>query len=142
MSRMWLGICKVRLFTITHKWVSRGEKPYKRDKCEYSSERKCIMTNHERTHAQEKSFACLKCPRIFCNKGNPAWHFKKIHGSILKRVLECEVCHIVYKSKMSYQHILRRLETWRETNLFMYYLQENIPDKFSSEKAFIGSRWR
>ena len=43
-----------------------------------------------------KVFCMLKCPRNFCNKGNPAWHFKKIHGSILRcleiwRETKCEL---------------------------------------------------
>ena len=32
-----------------------------------------------------KVFCMFKMSKKFCNKGNPARHFEKIHGSILKR---------------------------------------------------------
>ncbi|XP_025898006.1 transcriptional repressor CTCFL isoform X1 [Nothoprocta perdicaria] len=87
-----------------HKKTHRNEKRFKCDQCNYACKQERHLIVHKRTHTGEKPFTCLCCSKSFRRKQLLTVHFRKHHDSNFKPpVYECPKCGKGY-SRWSNMH--------------------------------------
>ncbi|XP_010226024.1 PREDICTED: transcriptional repressor CTCFL [Tinamus guttatus] len=87
-----------------HKKTHRNEKRFKCDQCSYACKQERHLVVHKRTHTGEKPFSCLCCSKSFRRKQLLTVHFRKHHDSNFKPpVYECPECGKGY-SRWSNMH--------------------------------------
>ncbi|KAM4650118.1 transcriptional repressor CTCFL [Amazona ochrocephala] len=76
-----------------HKKTHRNEKRFKCDLCSYTCKQEEHLIAHKRTHTRKKPFTCLCCSKTFQQKELLTLHSRKHHGSNIKpTVYECPKC--------------------------------------------------
>uniref|UniRef100_A0A8C4JTQ3 Transcriptional repressor CTCFL-like n=1 Tax=Dromaius novaehollandiae TaxID=8790 RepID=A0A8C4JTQ3_DRONO len=87
-----------------HKKTHRNEKRFRCDQCSYACKQERCLLVHKRTHTGEKPFTCLCCGKSFRRKQLLTVHFRKHHDSNFKpTVYECPKCGKGY-SRWSNMH--------------------------------------
>nr|XP_013806846.1 PREDICTED: transcriptional repressor CTCFL [Apteryx mantelli mantelli] len=87
-----------------HQKTHRNEKRFKCDQCSYACKQERHLIVHKRTHTGEKPFTCLCCSKSFRRKQLLTVHFRKHHDSNFKpQVYECPKCGKGY-SRWSNMH--------------------------------------
>ncbi|XP_068768371.1 transcriptional repressor CTCFL [Struthio camelus] len=76
-----------------HKKTHKNEKRFRCDQCSYACKQERHLIVHKRTHTGEKPFTCLCCSKSFQRKQLLTVHFRKHHDSNFKpTVYECPKC--------------------------------------------------
>uniref|UniRef100_A0A8C4JYW1 Transcriptional repressor CTCFL-like n=1 Tax=Dromaius novaehollandiae TaxID=8790 RepID=A0A8C4JYW1_DRONO len=92
-----------------HKKTHRNEKRFRCDQCSYACKQERCLLVHKRTHTGEKPFTCLCCGKSFRRKQLLTVHFRKHHDSNFKpTVYECPKCGKGYSRWVRY-FLLRNL---------------------------------
>ncbi|KAG5282237.1 hypothetical protein AALO_G00053780 [Alosa alosa] len=73
------AVFHVRYALTQHQKSHKNEKRFKCDQCDYAGRQKCHMVRHKRTHTGEKPYACSHCEKTFRQKQPLDVHFRRYH---------------------------------------------------------------